>query len=65
MKFNLILGNKSCNNEFLLKQVDSIVKKECHDVNRFIRKGKVGGYKDEMSEEYVVKFDKWMNDNET
>lgn len=26
----------------------------------FIRKGKIGGYKDEMSEEYIEKFNKWM-----
>lgn len=28
--------------------------------NIFIRKGKVGGHKDEMSEEYIKKFDEWM-----
>jgi hypothetical protein len=26
----------------------------------FIRKGKAGGYKDDMSEEWVKKFDDWM-----
>jgi hypothetical protein len=25
----------------------------------FIRKGKIGGFKDEMSEEYAARFDAW------
>jgi hypothetical protein len=28
--------------------------------NGIIRKGKIGGYRDEMCEEYVKKFDIWM-----
>lgn len=28
--------------------------------NTFIRKGVAGGYKDDMSEEYIKKFDDWM-----
>lgn len=28
----------------------------------FIRRGKIGGYKDEMSDKCIAKFDKWLND---
>lgn len=30
---------------------------------KFIRKGKVGAYKEEMSEEYIKKFDDWIEEN--
>lgn len=29
----------------------------------FVRKGIVGGYKEEMSEEMIKKFDEWIEDN--
>lgn len=28
----------------------------------FIRKGKVGGFKEEMPEQFIIKFDKWMSE---
>lgn len=30
--------------------------------DNFIRKGKVGGYKEFMSDEYAKKFDAWLNE---
>lgn len=32
-------------------------------VIRFVRKGLIGGHKDEMSEEYIKKFDEWMSED--
>jgi hypothetical protein len=35
---------------------------ENRPTDTFVRKGKAGGYKDEMSEEYAEKFDAWIAD---
>jgi hypothetical protein len=32
------------------------------DPENFIRRGKAGGYKEEMSEEYAKRFDNWMKE---
>jgi NAD/NADP transhydrogenase alpha subunit len=32
------------------------------DQTVFMRKGKAGGYKEEMSEEYIKKFDEWIQE---
>jgi Sulfotransferase domain len=53
--------NSSTNAKHMFK-VCNVIAGEERPVDEFIRKGKKGSYRDEMSEEYVVKFDEWMAD---
>lgn len=39
---------------------DRIKKHNFYDYFSFFRKGTAGGYRDEMSSEYVKKFDEWQ-----
>ncbi|CRL02069.1 CLUMA_CG015599, isoform A [Clunio marinus] len=59
LKFDNMKKNKACNNTLFFEKVNEIYKKRT-DTDKFIRRGKAGGYKDEMSQEYIEKFDKWM-----
>lgn len=60
MKLNKLLfsDNSACNNKHQLEQLS---KREINPTD-FIRRGQINGYVDEMSEELVGKFDKWISD---
>jgi hypothetical protein len=45
--------NKSVNHS-------ELVSKEVADKTAFMRKGKIDSYKEEMPEEYIKKFDDWL-----
>jgi hypothetical protein len=36
------------------------VRSEIKDKTKFMRKGKIGSYKEEMTDEYIQKFDVWI-----
>ena len=58
---NLIITARKTNDnkqthEILLKDLNSKIDKDY----KFIRKGVVGGYKNEMSNDYIEKIDEWF-----
>lgn len=55
----LFLVNKGCNNELYFRKVNEMMKQKTN-TDDFIRRGKIGGFKDEMPAEWIVKFDKWL-----
>ena len=57
--FCCTLANTACNNKLYLEKVNAI-KNLRNTTDDFIRRGKTGGYKNEMSEEYIKKFEKWI-----
>jgi hypothetical protein len=44
-----------------MERMNEITKKN-RKPEGFIRKGKAGGYKDEMSQQMIEKFETWMNE---
>jgi hypothetical protein len=42
------------------KEMSKTTDYDIKDNLQFIRKGVVGGYRNEMSQEYIDRFDKWM-----
>jgi hypothetical protein len=56
LSFENMKKNPYVNRSDLLDWLGSTVE----DRTIFMRKGKAGGYKEEMSEEYVKKFDEWI-----
>lgn len=55
----IFLDNRGCNNEEYFRKVNEMTK-QTTTTNDFIRRGKIGGFRDEMPVEYIEKFDKWM-----
>uniref|UniRef100_A0A336MTB3 CSON003751 protein n=1 Tax=Culicoides sonorensis TaxID=179676 RepID=A0A336MTB3_CULSO len=55
--------NPSCNNEVHLNDARKYHEANYDENYKFIRKGKAGAFKEEISEEYIKKFDKWTEDN--
>lgn len=51
--------NKGCNNELYFTNVNEMMKQKTN-TDDFIRRGKIGGFKDEMLAEWIEKFDKWL-----
>jgi hypothetical protein len=58
LSFENMKKNPHVNKSDLLDMVGSTVE----DRTIHMRKGKAGGYKEEMSEEYVKKFDEWIQE---
>lgn len=57
--FNLSTERKTNDNRYTLKTwMKSIDPNSTNDIT-FIRKGIIGGYKDDMSKEYADRIDKW------
>jgi hypothetical protein len=56
----LFTENNACNNKPYMEKMDH---KEVRDMNCFIRKGVVGGYKNELSNESIEKLDKWIEES--
>ncbi len=43
-----------------MNHVQQLINIEGNDQTLFMRKGKVGGYQEEMPKEYIGKFDEWI-----
>lgn len=56
-----ILDNDACNNKAFMERMNEITKQN-RKTEGFIRKGKAGGYKEEMSQEFIKKFESWMKE---
>ncbi|KAL7015953.1 hypothetical protein ACKWTF_016747 [Chironomus riparius] len=59
LSFKNIKENKGFNNESFLKKIRDDTG-ATQEIAGHARKGKSGGFKSEMSQEYIDKFDKWM-----
>jgi Sulfotransferase domain len=57
--FFFFKANKACNNELYFEKINRLTKQKTN-TDDFIRRGKIGGFKDEMPQEFINKFDKWM-----
>lgn len=51
--------NNACNNKPYMEKLDH---KEVRDMNSFIRKGIIGGFKNELSTGNIQKLERWMNE---
>lgn len=51
--------NNACNNKLYFEKINEMTK-QTKVTDDFIRRGKIGGYKDEMTNETIEKFDKWI-----
>lgn len=63
LSFNSMKKNPALNLEPILAMMDKPPQKENNSDETFIRKGKVGDWKNYMSEELSAKFDKFTEDN--
>lgn len=45
-----------------MERMNEIMKHE-RRTDRFIRKGVIGGHKDDMPPQFIKKFDKWISDS--
>lgn len=52
-------ANAACNNQHLYEKANAIMKLTSK-TDDFIRKGKIGGYKEEMPQDYIERFDAWI-----
>lgn len=62
LSFDSMKNNKSLNLQDEITFVKNIFKNDTGDLS-FIRSGKVGGYKANMSNETMQQFDKWTEDH--
>ncbi|XP_037941830.1 luciferin sulfotransferase-like [Teleopsis dalmanni] len=60
LSFEEMKNNSKTNHIWEAQQLCRIFNKEIEDVS-FIRKGKIGGYKDDLTDEDINKIDNWMN----
>lgn len=59
--FFFLKANKACNNELYFEKINQLTKQRTN-TDDFIRRGKIGGFKDEMPQKFIDKFDKWMEE---
>lgn len=62
LKFDSMKGNDACNNKGFMERMNKITNSD-KKPEGFIRKGKVGNFKEEMSAEFIKKFDEWEAKN--
>lgn len=55
-------NNNAVNYDWLVK-MSNMYKPDRNKENRFMRQGKVGGYKEAMTPEMIERFDKWTEEN--
>lgn len=72
LRFETMQRNMFVNYEIVLDYVRGIVNDKCHSIDnkewndtyqKFMRKGKIGSYKEEMNEDVIKKFDAWISNN--
>jgi hypothetical protein len=56
-------ANKACNNELYFEKVNQLTKQKTN-TDDFIRRGKIGGFKEEMPPELIEEFEKWMEEED-
>ncbi|XP_037941829.1 sulfotransferase 1E1-like, partial [Teleopsis dalmanni] len=61
LSFEEMKNNSRTNHIWEAEQVRRIYNKKTEDIS-FVRKGKVGGYKDDLTPEVIDKIDVWIND---
>ncbi|XP_045491459.1 sulfotransferase 1C4-like [Colias croceus] len=59
LKFSNFKDNSSVNNQVLMSKIDFVVKGEAP----FVRKGKVGGWRDYFDDEMIEQADRWIREN--
>uniref|UniRef100_A0A1L8E4H8 Putative sulfotransferase n=1 Tax=Nyssomyia neivai TaxID=330878 RepID=A0A1L8E4H8_9DIPT len=60
LSFSKFSENSSVNKQHIFKHIDNVLGSSKPDENyNFIRKGKIGGFKEEMTTELIQKFNKW------
>lgn len=64
LSFESMKTNKSVNNEDEGREMAELFKNGSENI-RFIRQGKVGGYKTDMSPQLIRQFDEWTEVNST
>lgn len=63
LNFDNIKNNMYVNCEEGMQYLRYLYGCKTTDYESFIRKGQVGGYKEEMSPEMIERFDKWIQEN--